>query len=192
MSQTRGETPITSVNQVSMARSPVESTPREIFSQLAEEHHQMALVYARTICGNEHLARDLAQEAFLSGWRNWSRFDVTRDFGSWLRGIIRNKWREHCRKNSRMSSWDEESLSKLEETIQQLPATGFFDHLTACLEKLPETLRTPVLAHYYQELSTAETAEQLKASEPATRKRLQRAREALKKCLTQSQKTQTT
>ena len=183
----RPDPPIPSVNQVSMSHSPVEPTPREAFSELAKDHHQMALVYARTICGNEHVARDLAQEAFLSGWRNWSRFDVTRDFGSWLRGIIRNKWREYCRKNSRMSSWDEDALSRLEETIQRLPPTGFFDQLKDCLDKLPETLREPVLAHYYQELSTAETAKQLKASEPATRKRLQRAREALKNCLTQSQ-----
>ena len=153
------------------------------------EHHQMALLYARTVSGNEHTARDLAQEAFLSGWQNWARFDVTRDFGSWIRGIIRNKWREHCRKNSRLSAWDEEALSQLEETLQKMPPSGFFDQLTDCLEKLPETLRGPVMAHYYEDLSTAEAAAQLNTSEAATRKRLQRAREALKNCLTNSQKT---
>lgn len=135
--------------------------------------------------------RDLAQEAFLSAWRNCARFDITRDFASWLRGIIRNKWREHCRKNSRISTWDEEALSELEATLQTLPQTGFFDHLKDCLDKLPESLpeslRDPVLAHYYQELSTAETAKQLHTSEAATRKRLQRARQALKTCLTLSQ-----
>ncbi len=35
-------------------------------------------------------------------------------------------------------------------------------------------------AHYYQDLSTAEAAEKLQTSESATRKRLQRVREALK------------
>lgn len=144
----------------------------------------MALVYARALAKDEHTARDLAQEAFLIGWKNWSRFDVTKDFGSWLRGIIRNKWREHCRKNSRTSEWDEEALSKLEATIQQLPQTGFFDHLQQCLNKLPKTLSAPIVAHYYQHLSTAETAKNLSTSEAATRKRLQRAREALKTCLT--------
>jgi len=92
------------VKQLSMSLSPIEPTPRETFSHLVKEHHQMALLYARTVSGHEHTARDLAQEAFLSGWQNWARFDVTRDFGSWIRGIIRNKWREHCRKNSRLSS----------------------------------------------------------------------------------------
>lgn len=92
------------MKQLSMSLSPIEPTPRETFSHLVKEHHQMALLYARTVSGHEHTARDLAQEAFLSGWQNWARFDVTRDFGSWIRGIIRNKWREHCRKNSRLSS----------------------------------------------------------------------------------------
>lgn len=169
-----------------MSLSPIEPTPREAFSHLVKEHHQMALLYARTVSGNEHTARDIAQDAFLSGWQNWSRFDVTRDFGSWIRGIIRNKWREHCRKNSRHSSWDEEALSRLEETLQKMPPTGIFDQLKDCLEKLPDTLRGPVMAHYYQDLSTAEAAKQLKTSEAATRKRLQRAREALKACLTNS------
>ena len=94
------------------------------------------------------------------------------------------KWREHCRKNSRESSWDDEALSRLEDTLKEMPQSGFFDQLKDCLDKLPDTLLRPVLAHYYQDLSTAETADQLNTSEAATRKRLQRARAALKICLT--------
>ena len=163
----------------------IDPTPRQTFSVLAREHHRMALLYARTLAGEEHTARDLAQDAFLLAWQNWAKFDITRDFASWLRGIIRNKWREHCRKNSRVSHWNEEALSELENTMQSMPETGFFDELKDCLDKLPETLLSPVLSYYYQSLSTAETAEQLNTSEAATRKRLQRARTALKTCLTQ-------
>ena len=186
MSQFGSPKSIEGVNTVSMPLSPSHPTPREAFSLLAKEHHQVVILYARTISGNEEVARDLAQEAFLAAWLSWSRFEVTRDFGVWIRGIVRNKWREYCRKNSRMSSWDEDALSRLEETLQQMPPTGFFDQLKDCLEKLPETLRGPVKAHYYDDLSTAEAAAKLETSEAATRKRLQRAREALKACLTQS------
>ena len=171
------------MNSLAMS-SESETSPRQTFSALASEHHRMALLYARTLAGKEHTARDLTQDAFLSAWQNWSRFDVTRDFSSWLRGIIRNKWREHCRKNSRESSWDDEALSRLEDTLKEIPQSGFFDQLKDCLDKLPDTLLRPVLAHYYQDLSTAETADQLNTSEAATRKRLQRARAALKICLT--------
>ena len=158
-------------------------TPREVFSSLVQEHHRMALLYARTLSGSAQTAKDLAQDSFLAAWQNWNRFDITRDFATWLRGIIRNKWREHCRKHSRESLWDDDALSSLEATIQELPQDHFFHHLTDCLEKLPDTLSAPVLAHYYQSLSTAETAAQLNTSESATRKRLQRARQALRDCL---------
>lgn len=90
--------------------------PRQTYSELIREHHRMALLYARTLSGDEHTSRDLAQDAFLVGWQNWAKFDITRDFPSWLRGIIRNKWREHCRKESRTSAWDDEALSALEST----------------------------------------------------------------------------
>jgi len=160
--------------------------PRDHFSALAREHHRMTLLYARTLSGNEQTARDLAQEAFLIGWQNWDRFQVTQDFGSWLRGIIRNKWREHCRKNSRETAWDEEALSQLEASIQTAPDSGFFDQLGECLRKLPESLSAVISAHYYQHLSTLETANLIQTSEAATRKRLQRARQALKICLTQN------
>ncbi|MDA7864080.1 sigma-70 family RNA polymerase sigma factor [Akkermansiaceae bacterium] len=171
------------MNSLAMSATS-DSTPRQAFSALAREHHRMALLYARTLAEEEHTARDLSQDAFLLAWQNWARFDVTRDFGSWLRGIIRNKWREHCRKNSRLSSWDDEALSQLEDTIKELPESGFFDQLKDCLDQLPETLLGPILAHYYQDLSTAEAADQLNTSEAATRKRLQRGRAALKSCLT--------
>ena len=98
--------------------------PRATFSELIRDHHRMAILYARTLSGNEHTARDLAQEAFLTGWKNWSRFDITRDFSAWIRGIIRNKWREHCRRESRTSAWDEEALSNLEASFQELPQNG--------------------------------------------------------------------
>ena len=158
--------------------------PRQHYSDLIRDHHRMALVYARTLSGDEHTARDLAQEAFLTGWQNWSKFDITRDFAAWIRGIIRNKWRETCRINSRTVSWDEEALSQLEATLQEVPQSGFFDKLKSCLQKLPENLSACVNSYYFDSLSTADTAAVLETSEAATRKRLQRARQALKTCLT--------
>jgi RNA polymerase sigma-70 factor (ECF subfamily) len=182
---------IADVNAVLIDEPSIQPKARELFSSLAREHHQMVILYARAISGSGEVAQDLAQDAFLAGWQSWVRFDPTRDFGTWIRGIIRNKWREHCRKNARMRAWDEEALSRLEKAFQEMPVPGLFDQLEVCLEKLPETLRDPVVAHYYEDLSTAEAAAKLDASEPATRKRLQRAREALKECLSKSQSNQT-
>lgn len=160
-----------------------QASQRKEFSQLAETHHRMAILYARALTHSEATARDIAQDAFLAAWKNWNKFDITRDFPTWLRGIIRNKWREHCRKHSKESQWDEQSLSELEASMQDIPQTNFFDHLKECIQSLPEKLATPIQSYYYQTQSTAQSAKQLKLTESALRKRLQRARQTLKECL---------
>ena len=84
------------MNPDSMAIPPAD---RQAFAALARDHHRSLLIYARALARNEATAADLVQDAFIAAWRNLGRFDVTRDFGAWLRGIIRNKWREHLQRN---------------------------------------------------------------------------------------------
>ena len=38
-----------------------------------------------------------------------------------MRGIVRNKWREYCRRQSREIPLDEETLSRLEQPFEQSP-----------------------------------------------------------------------
>ena len=42
-------------------------------------------------------------------------FDVTRDFGAWLRGIVRNKWRDHLRRHRREVDVDDATLEALKQ-----------------------------------------------------------------------------
>jgi len=107
-------------------------------------------------------SRDIVQDAFVAAWKNLGTFDVTRDFGSWMRGIVRNKWRESLRKNSRQIALDEETLECLEADAREWDGFrdqgGVFVKLEGCLKKLPETNAT-------------------------LRKRLERARTGLRECL---------
>src|SRR6187402_2634371 len=80
--------------------------------------HRPLLAYARVLCGHSERARELVQDAFVAAWQTIGRFDVTRDFGSWLRGIVRNKWREDCRKHRREVMLGEPELAGLEEAVR--------------------------------------------------------------------------
>ena len=44
---------------------------------------------------------DLAQEVFLTAFRNLSGYRRGEDFGAWLRGIARNKLYDHLRRTAR-------------------------------------------------------------------------------------------
>lgn len=160
---------------------------RRSFSILVREHHQSLLAYARALTKEDHSSRDLVQDAFVVAWRNLETFDVSRDFGSWMRGIVRNKWRELLRKNARQTALDEEKLEFLEADMRAWNGTdsssGLFDRLEDCLKKLPEALADAVKAFYYDGYTGDEAADILQVQGATVRKRLERARAGLRECL---------
>ena len=160
---------------------------RESFSRLVREQHRSLLAYARALTKEEHTSRDIVQDAFVVAWRNLQTFDVTRDFGSWMRGIVRNKWKESMRKNARQVALDDEVLEHLEADAKQWDGIadqgGVFARLELCLKKLPENLAEAVKAFYYDGYTSDEAADVLSLGSAALRKRLERARAGLRDCL---------
>ena len=163
-----------------------EDSDRATFSRMARDHHRLLLVYARTLVRDEGDARELVQDAFLAAWKNLNKFDVTRDLGAWLRGIVRNKWRDYCRKKGRRPMIADEELEELEadlsawEREQHQPV---FAALRDCREQLPAAFAEAVQAFYYEGLSGEEAAQRLGINPGTLRKRLERARAALHDCL---------
>jgi RNA polymerase sigma factor CnrH len=164
-------------------------TKQEAFADLARTHHRELLVYARALTREDHQSRDIVQESFVTAWENMERFDVTRDFGSWLRGIVRNKWRETMRRNNKQIALEDDALESMEaemltwQELRQDGGPGVFIRLEDCVGKLPEALVGAVKSFYYEGCSTDEAAEQLDIGGATLRKRLERARQALRQCL---------
>lgn len=158
------------------------------FAALVRDHHRELLVYARALSGDSATARDIVQDAFIVAYEKFAIFDVTRDFATWMRGIVRNKWREWLRRNRRYDLGDHE-LARMDADIADWQSsrlrheTPLFEALEECLSRLPETLRKTVDAYYYEGRSGDEAALRLGVEPAAVRKRLQRARILLKQCL---------
>jgi RNA polymerase sigma factor CnrH len=158
------------------------------FAALVERHHRDLLVYAVALTRNDATARDIVQESFIVAYEKIDLFDVTRDFATWMRGIVRNKWREWLRKNKRYDLNDNE-LARIDADValwqnrRVQEDNSLFDALEQCLDRLPENLRTVIDAFYYEGRSGDEVAELLQVAPAAVRKRLQRARTLLKQCL---------
>ena len=149
------------------------------------------LVYARTLTREDTVAWDLVQDAFVVAWQNMGKFDVTGNFASWMRGIVRNKWREWLRARRRLVPLELDAMEDLEATMKawdELRQDGgptVFGKLDDCLAKLPGPLAAAVQSFYYDGDSSDEAAGELGIEGAALRKRLQRARHALKQCLEQ-------
>jgi RNA polymerase sigma-70 factor (ECF subfamily) len=174
-----------------MDPDPITGPPptRQAFAALARDHHRCLLVYARALAGNHATAADLVQDAFVAAWTNLGRFDVTRDFGAWLRGIIRNKWREHLRRHRREIDVDDATLEAWEARFAAWDKPGqnqspeLMDSLDDCLRRLPDAMGAAVRRFYYHDEPGDALAASLGIDSAALRKRLQRARQALRDCL---------
>ena len=169
----------------------VPNRPYKAFEILVRRHHRRILGYAISISGNEDAAQDIVQDSFLVAWERLDDFDTSKDFGAWVRGIVRNKCREYSRASKHLVIADDvlESVESQHQLWDQREAETdqtVFSAMHTCLGKLPELLSQAVNLFYLQRLSGAEVAQRVGADEAAIRKRLQRARVALADCITNS------
>ncbi|MEM7602511.1 MAG: RNA polymerase sigma factor, partial [Verrucomicrobiota bacterium] len=144
---------------VTISASPdseeLDPTNDQDFTTLVRLHHRELLVYARALTRDSATARDIVQEAFIVAYEKVQTFDVTRDFPTWMRGIVRNKWREWVRKNKRYSLTDTE-IANIDADIAAWQSekaereSELFDSLRTCLHRLPENLSEAVHACYYE------------------------------------------
>jgi RNA polymerase sigma factor (sigma-70 family) len=173
--------------------TPTASAPaqdRVAFSILVRQHHRDFLAYARSLLRDQSAAADLVQEALLVAFRNLARFDTTASFPAWVRGIIRNKWRELARQRS-WETLSDEVLQDIEAqhaswqhaAAQAHESNPVFTKLEDCLRQLPDKLREAVHACYFQTHNSEEAAATLGANASSVRKRLERARSALRLCI---------
>lgn len=158
------------------------------FEGLVREHHRRLLAYGLALVRRTDLAEDLVQEALLVAHRDLVKFDASRDFGAWVRGIIRMKYLEWTRshRTERLSEPALEAIEAEHRRWDQAAAEGRGDALEAlrsCRQELGEHVSRALDLFYDDEQSCAAIAARLETTEVVIRKRLQRAREVLAECV---------
>lgn len=154
------------------------------FTIIVSKHKEKVrnLIYLTT--GNSDSVDDIAQEVFITVYRNLTKFRFESQFTTWLYRITVNKCNDYLRKIKIRSFFvpikeDDENL-KLEDAIM--------DHATSeiietAIKKLPEKLRTPLLLKDVEGFSYKEIAEVISCEVGTVKSRIFRARENLKKIL---------
>ncbi len=158
------------------------------FESLVREHHRRLLAYALALTRRNDVAEDLVQDALLVVHRDLARFDASRDFGAWVRGILRMKYLEWTRshRTERLSESQLEDLDARHREWDRAAEEGRGDALDAlrrCREELGDHITETLYRFYSDHLSCADIAARLGVSEVVVRKRLQRARDVLGDCL---------
>lgn len=165
--------------------------PTELFEILMREQADSLMSFLRAMVKDPATAEDIFQETMITAWRTIDRFDRTRPFGPWLRGIARVLLMSSRRMALKHPSLcDDEILSQVEDRVsalQRLPGDTFDEKLQAlrdCLAGLPENYRLVIDSRYAHELPVAEIPTRIGLNLETVKKRLQRGRALLLQCVT--------
>ncbi len=163
---------------------------KTVFEILVRENQAMLMTYLRAVIRDQHIAEDLFQDTMLIAWKKLDRYDRTRPFGPWLRGIAAKLVMAHFRKaKADLMVVDDETLEYLSQQLQHIserPGDTWGDKtaaLTRCIETLSEHYREAIQLRYFERTSAMQIAAKTQTSVETVQKRLQRARSKLLDCL---------
>jgi len=151
------------------------------FRTLAERHAGAALKLARRILGNETMAEDAVQDAFLRVWINAPRWRPEAAFRTWLYRIVVNLCLNVRRRAPELPL--DAAVERADPGLapdQQLEIGERDLRLAAAIAALPERQRAAVVLTYQEGFSNAEVAAVLDVSVSGVEALLVRARHALR------------
>ncbi len=161
---------------------------RRQFDALVREHHVRLRAFVRSLGVDPDWVDDLAQEAFLTAYREWDSFDAARDFGRWVRGIAANLVRNEIRKDARRRRILQTELTELllDRSLGSRASPDeplAVDSVLACLDELAPTSRAIVLGRYRDDESAPQLAARFQTSPANIRQILVRVRRQIRHCV---------
>lgn len=165
---------------------------REAFATLVDQTRSVVSTIALSIVRDAELSRDVAQDVFLSAWRDLGELRDPNSFLPWLRQLTRHRayhvLRTERRRGRRITAEDTDVL--IARGVDPAPHAGAQmlaeeerQLLATVLDELPDETREVVILYYREGESTAQVARLLGISEANVRQRLTRARARLRTTL---------
>jgi len=136
-------------------------------------------------------AQDLSQDIMIKAFLNLSKFEGRSSFSTWVYNITYNYCVDYLRKQkrNRVSELDEKFLDK-EDRAQELEDKEAIEleieRLKALLPKLQDMDRAIIMMRYLEEKPIKEIMQIIGQGESATKMRLKRARDRMRKLYEQN------
>jgi len=163
---------------------------KDAYGRIVERYQRLLCSLAYSSIGNISESEDIAQEAFIEGWRKLSNLREPEKLRSWLCGILRFKVCHRLRKAPKEPSRgaialdetdriESEDLSVEEFTMQNEEQAL----LWKSLQQLPENYREPLILYYREHRSMEHVASELDLTEDTVKQRLSRGRKMLQESM---------
>lgn len=149
-------------------------TKEDYIDQISAHKDRMYRI-AWTILQNDHDVQDALQETALKAWEKQHTLRNDAYFATWMTRILINECRGLRRRQRRVICM---------EQLPEAPATPEGITLRLLMEALPEKLRLPFVMRYAEGMRAEDIAYALHTTQGAVHSRIHRAKELLRKELT--------
>lgn len=148
----------------------------EDFEAFYRRSYPRAVGLAYALTGRKHLAEEIAQDAFISGYRRWERISYYDKPEAWLRRVVVNRSTSVLRRGVT----EVKTIPRLWGEATVLPelepeASGVWDEVRA----LPRRQAQAIALYYLEDLSLEQIADILECSPGTVKAHLRRGRERL-------------
>jgi RNA polymerase sigma factor (sigma-70 family) len=173
------------INDAELVAKSLEGN-RDAFGLIVERYQTLISSLAYCATGNVSRSQDIAQETFVTAWRQLADLREPAKLRSWLCSIARSFISKEFRRQGREPDHAAESLAAVDEWVspEPLPPERVISDeekaiLWRSLERIPEIYREPLVLFYREHQSIAAVARDLGLSEDAVKQRLSRGRKLL-------------
>lgn len=124
-------------------------------SILLSDNYDIVYGYLIKLCYDNELAKDLTQETMMKAIVNLSKFKLKSKFSTWLIAIATNLYKNHAKKNNKITFTDDLSMMDCMLKSHQLLEDDFiikdqFIKVMKILKTMKDQQRMPfILCHYY-------------------------------------------
>lgn len=163
------------------------------FEELVREHQKKMINIAFKMVGNYEEACDIAQDAFISAYKNIKSFKGTSKFSTWLCTIVINLSKKRLKRLKTQRFRESVKMSDdrrlLEHPSNNIPADEVLEkeeaqkNIQLCLDRLEKEFREVVVLRDMQGFSYEDISKMLQIAEGTVKSRLFRARVLVKNCL---------
>jgi len=165
----------------------------EAFGEVCRAYETRLLRQALTLCGNETLAEDLAQDSLVEAWKCLGRYNGRCQFFTWLCAILLNRYRNTVRRKrpTPLSSLGRDDQDEFRNSLDNLVDQDSLPDQAAqlreqaalvqeCIQALPSKHQQVIYLRFYVDDSIEGIAAALGCSVGTVKSRLFRALDKLR------------
>lgn len=157
---------------------------KSVFQILVKRHKEKVRNIIYITMNNSSLVDDIAQDVFITVYRNLKHFRFESQFTTWLYRITVNRCKDYLRKmNVRKIFFPIEEGSEVSEYPTPIEDNDVSKIVMDAISKLPVKLRMPLILKDIEGFSYQEISESLNCEMGTVKSRIFRGREKLKEIL---------